>query len=76
VRVVVSSGQSSFVVPSVVGETQENAINKIKSSRMEVGNITEFASDKPKGTVVTQSPDADKGFDKPQKVDLLISKGQ
>ena len=76
VRVVVSSGKSSFVVPSVVGETQENAINKIKSSRMEVGNITEFASDKPKGTVVTQSPDADKGFDKPQKVDLLISKGQ
>ncbi len=76
VRVVVSSGQSSFVVPSVVGETQDNAINKIKSSRMEVGNITEFASDKPKGTVVTQSPDANKGFEKPQKVDLLISKGQ
>ena len=76
VRVVVSSGQSSFVVPSVVGETQENAINKIKSSRMEVGNITEYVSDKPKGTVVTQSPDAGKGFDKPQQVNLLVSTGQ
>ena len=76
VRVVVSSGQASFVVPSVVGETQENAINKIKSSRMEVGNITEYVSDKPKGTVVTQSPDAGKGFDKPQQVNLLVSTGQ
>ena len=76
VRVVVSSGRASYVVPSVVDETLENATNKIRSSRLEVGNITEYPSDKPKGTVVSQSPEANKGFDSPQKVDLLVSAGQ
>lgn len=76
VRVVVSSGRASYVVPSVVDETLENATNKIRSSRLEVGNITEYPSDKPKGTVISQSPEANKGFDAPQKVDLLVSAGQ
>jgi hypothetical protein len=76
VRVVVSSGRAAFVVPDVVNETQENAINKIKGARLEVGNITPYASDKvPKGVIIGQSPEAGKGLDDAKKVDLLVSSG-
>jgi hypothetical protein len=76
VRVVVSSGRAAFVVPDVVNETQENAINKIKGARLEVGNVTPYASDKaPKGVVIGQNPEAGKRLDDAKKVDLLVSGG-
>jgi hypothetical protein len=76
VRVVVSSGRSAFVVPDVVNETQENATNKIKGARLEVGNVTVYPSDKaPKGVVIGQNPEAGKGLDEVKKVDLLVSGG-
>jgi beta-lactam-binding protein with PASTA domain len=76
VRVVVSSGRAKFIVPDLIGETRENAVNKIKGARLEVGNIIYIEDDTvAKDTVITQVPDANKGLDAPGKVDLLISSG-
>lgn len=76
VRVTVSSGRPSLVVPDVVGETRENAINKIKGARLEIGNVTLYNDPKvPQGVVISQDPPANKGLEKAEKVDILVSKG-
>lgn len=76
VRVVVSSGRATFVVPDLVGETRENALNKIKGARLEVGDVTDIESEKSaKDIVITQDPEAGKGLDQSTKVNLLISSG-
>lgn len=76
VRLVVSSGKSNFVVPDVRGETRDTAVNKIRGAQLEVGNVTFLPDEKvPKDSVITQSPEPNKGLDHPTKVDLLISSG-
>ena len=76
IRVIVSSGRANFMVPDVIGETRDNAINKIKGARLEMGNITYLEDPKvPKDSVINQVPEPNKGLDQPAKVDLLISSG-
>jgi beta-lactam-binding protein with PASTA domain len=76
VRVVVSSGRANYLVPDVTNESRDNAINKIKGARLEVGNITYMENDKvPKDVVFNQDPEPNKGLDQPRTVDLLVSSG-
>jgi beta-lactam-binding protein with PASTA domain len=76
VRIVISSGRSNFIVPDVVGETRDNALNKIKGAGLEVGDVLTIENEKvPKDAVISQNPEANKGLDQPAKVDLLISAG-
>ncbi|GIX43896.1 MAG: PASTA domain-containing protein [Candidatus Hydrogenedentota bacterium] len=76
VRVVVSSGRANYIVPDVVGETRENAINKIRGAGLEVGNITYMESDTaPRDSVISQNPEANKGLEQPMPVHLLVSAG-
>ncbi|MCX7717920.1 MAG: PASTA domain-containing protein [Candidatus Sumerlaeaceae bacterium] len=76
VRVTVASGRASFIVPDVVGETRENAINKIKGANLEVGDITYIESDRAaRDTVINQNPEPNKGLDQAGKVNLLVSSG-
>jgi beta-lactam-binding protein with PASTA domain len=76
VRVTVASGRASFVVPDVVGETRDNAINKIKGANLEVGDITYIESDRAaRDTVINQNPEPNKGLDQAGKVNLLVSSG-
>ncbi|MCX7018667.1 MAG: PASTA domain-containing protein [bacterium] len=76
VRIIISSGRANFIVPDVVGETKDNAVNKIKGAQLDVGNLTYIESDKiPKDSVISQNPEANKGLEQGVKVDLLISSG-
>ena len=76
VRVVVSSGRANYIVPDVVGETRENAVNKIKGAGLEVGDITYLENETvPRDCVISQNPEANKGLDQPAPVHLLLSKG-
>lgn len=76
VRVVVSSGRANYLVPDVVGETRDNAINKIRGAGLDVGDITYLESETvPRDCVISQNPEPNKGLDQPQKVNLLLSKG-
>lgn len=76
VRVVVSSSRSRFVVPDVVKEMRENAVNKIRGAGLEIGDIA-FSEDEriPKDQVISQEPEGGRGLDNPTKVNLFISSG-
>jgi len=77
VGVVVSSGRSRYMVPNVVGESIDNARNKIKGAGLEVGNELRLEDPNvPKEAVISQQPAANTGLDDPVKVDLLVSAGQ
>jgi len=76
VRIIISSGRANFIVPDVVGETKDNAMNKIKGAQLDVGNVTYIdSSTTPKDSVISQNPEANKGLEQGVKVDLLISSG-
>lgn len=76
VGVVISSGRSRYIVPNVVNETQENAVNKIAGARLKVGSILQIedASIAP-GNVISQDPQGDTGLDEPREVNLMVSSG-
>jgi serine/threonine-protein kinase len=76
VRLVISSGRANFVVPNVVGESRENAINKIRGARFEPGNILYLEDDLvPRDYVISQTPEAGKGMDFAGRIDLALSAG-
>jgi len=76
VGVIISSGRSQYVVPNVINETKENAINKIRGARLDVGNmLTVEDNSVARGNVISQSPIGGTGTDDPVKVDLMISAG-
>jgi serine/threonine-protein kinase len=76
VGVVISSGRSKFTVPNVVGESIENARNKIRGANLEVGNELRMEDPSvPKEAVISQQPTANTGLDEAAKVDLLVSSG-
>jgi hypothetical protein len=76
VRVVVSSGRANYIVPDVVGERRENAVNKIRGAGLEVGDISYLESETvPRDCVISQNPEPNKGLEKSEPVHLLLSKG-
>ncbi|MGI8908915.1 MAG: PASTA domain-containing protein [Candidatus Sumerlaeaceae bacterium] len=76
VGVVISSGRSKFTVPNVVGESVENARNKIRGANLEVGTELRMEdASVPKEAIISQQPAANTGLDEPTKVDLLVSSG-
>jgi beta-lactam-binding protein with PASTA domain len=76
VGVVISSGRSKFTVPNVVGESIENARNKIKGAGLQVGNELRMEdATVPKEAIISQQPAANTGLDEATKVDLLVSSG-
>lgn len=74
VTLFVSSGVQPVVVPSVVGMSQGEAVQRLTrlDLRPELNNVP---SDRPAGTVVAQNPPADTEVDKGSKVILNISTG-
>jgi len=70
-----SRGKEQVAVPNVEGKTEDNARNAIEGAGLRVGNVTQEASDKPAGTVLSQSPAANKHVDKGSAVDLTVAKG-
>ena len=76
VGVVISSGRSKYTVPNVVGESIENARNKIKGANLEIGTELRMEDPNvPKEAIISQQPSANTGLDEPGKVDLLVSAG-
>lgn len=76
VRVTIAGGRASFVVPNVVGETREIAINRIAGAGFQVGNVTTLESDSvAQDSVISQTPEGGRGFETAERVDLLVSAG-
>lgn len=73
----VSTGKTAaaFKMPKLTDLTLENAKSIIKVYNLEVGTVTAKDSDKPKDTVIEQSPAENYDVQSGMKVNLVISNG-
>ncbi|MCU1587986.1 MAG: serine/threonine protein kinase [Frankiales bacterium] len=61
--------------PSVIGLSQSEAVRTLALSGLRVDKVTGMFDEKPVGTVIAQSPDADFFVRKNGSVDLTVSRG-
>jgi eukaryotic-like serine/threonine-protein kinase len=74
VRLVVSSGPVQVKVPDVLDQDTNAAHDTLRNAGLKWTD-TQEVSDKPKGTVIAQSPPGGTSVDKGSSVELTISKG-
>jgi len=76
VTLFVSSGSESIEVPTLVGDTVENARTQILAANLTVGDIREMPSaDFDAGVVMSQSPEGGIRVDTGTPVNLVVSSG-
>lgn len=74
IRVWVSSGPRSTIIPVLVGQTERTARIRVEQDGLEIGSISEFRSpDYPADAVVSQDPPA---ASRAPNVALLINRGE
>ena len=76
ITVYVSSGKEKVKVPSVTGDTLEQAKKKITDAGLQVGEVTNQKSDEvAKDRVISTSPAMNMEVEKDSKVNIVISDG-
>lgn len=63
-------------VPRIVGLDSADAKSEIESSGFTWGSVTEQESSEPKGTVISQSPDAGTEIKKGYRINVVVSSGE
>ncbi len=63
-------------VPRIVGLDSADAKSEVESSGFTWGSVTEQESSEPKGTVISQSPDAGTEIKKGYRINVVISSGE
>ena len=76
IRVNISKGSGVETVPSVIGQTVDQARAALEAKGFTLGSVTEEESDSPEGTVISQSPGAGTELESSQAVSVVISKGR
>jgi serine/threonine-protein kinase len=71
-----SSGPEQVTVPELRGLPQSEAIDRLQTAGLQVGEITSENSDQPAGTVLSSNPEEGRQVDKGDAVDLVISTGE
>ena len=75
VIVELSSGQRFVTVPTLVGMSQRDAEIAIENAGLEVGTVSERASEVPRGQVLGTTPPAGARVAAPASVDVAVSAG-
>lgn len=77
VKVVVSDGpKPCCTVPSLTGQTEDEARRLIEASGLRVGSVGHQFSDAPEGTVIDQTPAAGRTLERGDEVDIVVSAGE
>ena len=78
VTLTVSAGRqsSNTNVPSLLGLSESEAIFRIKTSGLTLGEVTYVRSDKAAGTVINQSPSAHLSVKTGEKISFTVSAGE
>ena len=73
--VTVSKGEkkNKLSLPSYVGSSLNTAKSNLSANKLRVGNITQEPSDKPEGTVLSQSPVAGSDVAEGTAIDLVVA---
>jgi len=75
IRLVVSGGQRAASVPNVVGMPRADAETAIEGAGYSIGEVTEQASEQPRGDVLATSPRGGERLAQPGTVSLVVSAG-
>jgi len=76
VTLYVSTGsKEKYSVPDLAGSTRTKAESMLKSAGLQIGNVKFEHSDKPDGTVISQSPESGSEVSKNSFVNIVLSNG-
>jgi serine/threonine-protein kinase len=75
ITVFVSSGEETVPVPSLIGQTRNEANITLTQAGLRLGNVEEEFSDRPVGTVIRSNPTAGTEVPLDEQVDLVLSRG-
>ena len=75
IKVKISKGNVKGIVPNLIGKTQDEAKQMAEEYGFSIGTVSEKASDKPKGTVIEQSPKAGAKASGVTSINIVISDG-
>lgn len=71
----ISKGRGDGSVPNLEGKMEGDLKKYLEAAGFELGKVTTSASDKPAGTVLSQSPSAGSELEKGSSVDVVVSDG-
>lgn len=74
IRVNISKGAGTAIVPSLIGMTVDEAKAKLEESGFTLGSVDEAESSSPAGTVISQDPGAGVEVESSQTVNIVIAK--
>ncbi|MDO4517684.1 MAG: Stk1 family PASTA domain-containing Ser/Thr kinase [Bacillota bacterium] len=75
ITVNVSKGLGDGSVPDLVGKMQGDLSEYLNAAGFTLGNVSRRASEKPEGTVLSQSPGAGEEVEKGTAIDVVVSDG-
>jgi serine/threonine-protein kinase len=75
ITVHVSSGQETVKVPSLIGQTRDEAKSTLESNHLTLGSVTQESSPADAGTVIRTSPAAGVDWPTGGQVDIVLSLG-
>jgi serine/threonine protein kinase len=75
VTVVISSGQETVDVPTLIGQTREEAASTLNAVGLTLGSVTSEPSDQPTGEVIRSDPAAGVPVPKQSQVNIVLSSG-
>jgi beta-lactam-binding protein with PASTA domain len=73
VTITVAKAPKQVDVPSVVGQTVDQATTTLTDAGLKLGNPTDQESDQPAGTILSQDPPAGSTVDKGTPVDVVVA---
>lgn len=71
----VSAGQQRSTIPTLLGLTREDAERELRRAQLQLGQVSEQASDSARGLVLASAPDAGQVVPQGTRVDLVVSSG-
>jgi serine/threonine-protein kinase len=75
VEVVVSEGADEVAVPRLIGQTEEQAIQTLRTAGLEVGTVSSEPNAAPAGRVIRSDPGEGVDVERGRQVDLVVSSG-
>lgn len=75
ITVHVSSGQETVKVPSLIGQTRDEAKSTLESNGLTLGSVTQESNAADAGTVIRTNPAAGVDWPKGGQVDIVLSQG-
>jgi eukaryotic-like serine/threonine-protein kinase len=75
ITVFVSTGEETVEVPTLVGQTRNEANITLTQADLRLGAVDDEFSDRPEGTVIRSNPAAGTTVDTGSQVDIVLSRG-